>query len=73
MVKHLEASSTIRAMVAEIAEGISCEKLSSFDAMLQFCKLCEALKSGDLNFGSKKNYLDFPEISSYCSPPAKNR
>ncbi len=56
MVKQLEASSTIRTMVAEIAEGISTEKISSFDAMLHFCKLCEALKTGDLTFDSQKNY-----------------
>jgi len=71
MLKQLEASSSIKAIVAEIAEGIAAEKISPFDAMLQFCKLCEALKSGDLTFDWQKSYLDFPEICNVCTPPAK--
>jgi len=73
MVKQLEASSAIRAIVAEIAEGIAAEKLSPFDAMLEFCKLCEALRSGDLMFDWHKSYLDFPEICNVCTPPAKKQ
>lgn len=71
MVKQLEASSAIRAVVAEIAEGIAAEKISPFDAMLQFCKLCEALRSGDLMSDWRKSYLDFPEICNVCLPSAK--
>lgn len=70
MVKQLEASSAIRAVVAEIAEGIAAEKISPFDAMLQFCKLCEALRSGDMS-DWRKSYLDFPEICDVYPPPAK--
>jgi predicted transcriptional regulator len=73
MIKQLEASSTIRAIVTEIAEGISTEKISSFDAMLHFCKLCEALKTGDLPFDLRKSYSDFPEICNVFFPPAKKR
>jgi predicted transcriptional regulator len=73
MVKQLEASSAIRAIVAEIAEGIAAEKLSPFDAMLEFCKLCEALRSGDLMSDWHKIYLDFPEICNVCPLPAKKQ
>jgi predicted transcriptional regulator len=71
MLKQLEASSAIRALVAEIAEGIANEKLSPFDAMLQFCKLCEALRSGDVIPDWHKNHLTFPEICNVCPPKAK--
>jgi len=71
MVKQLEASSAIRAVVAEVAEGIAAEKLSPFDAMLQFCKLCEALRSGDLMSDWRKSHLDSPEICKVCSSPSE--
>lgn len=71
MVKQLEASSDIRAMVAEIAGGIAAEKLSSFDAMLKFCKLCEALRSGKLLPDWHKTCLAFPEFCNVCPPTAK--
>jgi predicted transcriptional regulator len=69
MVKHLEASSNIKEIVAEIAEGIATEKLSPFDAMLQFCKLCEALRSGDVMPDWDKSH--FPEVCSVCQSTAK--
>ncbi len=71
MVKQLEASSAIRAIVAEIAEGIAADKLSPFDAMLQFCKLCEALRSRDQMSDWRKSHLDFPEICNVCSSSSK--
>jgi predicted transcriptional regulator len=73
MLKQLESSSAIRAIVAEIAEGIATEKLSPFDAMLQFCRLCEALRSGDVMPEWHKNFLAFPEICNVCPPTAKKR
>jgi predicted transcriptional regulator len=71
MVKQLEASSAIRKIVAEIAEGIANEKLSPFDAMLEFCKLCQALRSGDLMPDWRKSHLAFPEFCNVCPPTAK--
>jgi predicted transcriptional regulator len=71
MVKQLEASSAIRDLVAEIAEGIANEKLSPFDAMLEFCRLCEALRSGDVLPDWHKSHLTFPEICNVCPPTAK--
>jgi predicted transcriptional regulator len=71
MVKQLEASSSIRAIVAEIAEGIAAEKISPFDAMLQFCKLCEALRSGDVMSDWHKSSLAVPESCTVCPPTTK--
>jgi len=71
MLKQLEASSSIRAIVAEIAEGIATEKISPFDAMLQFCKLCEALRSGDVMSDWHKSFLAVPEVYDVCPPTAK--
>jgi predicted transcriptional regulator len=71
MLKQLEASSSIRAIVAEITEGIAAEKISPFDAMLQFCKLCEALRSGGIISDWHKNFLAVPEVCDVCLPTAK--
>jgi len=70
-VKQLEASPPVIAMVDEIAEGIAAEKISPFDAMLHFCKLCKALRSGDLICNWHKNFLAVPEACDVCPPTAK--
>jgi uncharacterized protein len=72
MVKKLEASPSIRAIADEIAEGIAAEKVSPLDAMLQFCKLCEALRSGDIICDWHKSNL-VPETCNVCPPATKKR
>jgi len=71
MVKQLEASPSVRAIVKEIAEGIDAEKISPFDAMLQFCKLCEALRSRALICDWHKSFLAVPEACNGCPSTAK--
>ena len=66
MVKQLEDSPPVQAIVDEIAEGIAANKTSPFDAMLQFCKLCEALRSGDLICDWHKGCLMVPESCNVC-------
>ena len=73
MLKQLEASPSVRAIVDEIAEGIAAEKISPFDAMLQFCKLCEAIRSGDVMSDWHKSLLAVPEACTVCPPTAKKR
>ncbi len=73
MVKQLEASPSIMALVNEIAEGIAAEKISPFDAMLQFCKLCETLRSGDLICAWHKGFSAIPESCNVCPPTDKKR
>ena len=66
MMKQLEASPSVMAMVDEIAEGIAAEKVSPFDAMLQFCKLCETLRTGDLICAWHRGALSVPESCNVC-------
>ena len=65
-VKQLEDSPSVRTIVDEIAEGIATEKLSPLDAMLQFCKLCKALRTGDLICDWHKHFLAVPEACDIC-------
>jgi len=71
MVKQLEDSPSVRAIVDEITEGIAADKISPLDAMLHFCKLCEALRSGDLICDWHKSCLAIPEACNVCPPTAK--
>jgi predicted transcriptional regulator len=71
MVKQLEASSSVKAIVKEIAEGIAADKTTPFDAMLQFCKLCESLRSENLICNSHKNCLPTPETCNVCPTSGK--
>ena len=73
MVKQLEDSPSVRVIVDEIAEGIAAEKTTPFDAMLQFCKLCEALRSGDLICASHKSCLAVPESCNVCPTQPKKQ
>ncbi len=71
MVKQLEDSPSVRAIVNEIAEGIAADKISPLDAMLQFCRLCEALRSGDMICDWHKSCLDVPDTCNVCPTSAK--
>jgi predicted transcriptional regulator len=72
MVKQLEDSPSVRAIVNEIAEGIAADKISPLDAMLQFCRLCEALRSsGDMICDWHRGCLDVPDSCNVCPPSAK--
>ncbi len=71
MVKQLEDSPSVRAMVNEIAEGIAADKISPLDAMLQFCRLCGALRSGDMICDWHKSCLDVPDTCNVCPTSAK--
>jgi hypothetical protein len=73
MVKQLEDSPSVRAIVDEIAEGIAADKISPLDAMLQFCKLCAALRSGDLICDWHKGCLDIPDSCNVCPPSAEKK
>jgi predicted transcriptional regulator len=66
MVKQLEASPSVKAIVDEIAEGIAADKVTPFDAMLQFCTLCAALRSGDIICDWHKDCLTVPDSCNVC-------
>jgi predicted transcriptional regulator len=71
MVKQLEASPSAMAMVDEIAEGIAADKISPFDAMMHFCKLCKVLRSGDLICAWHRGSLAVPDSCDVCPPTTK--
>jgi predicted transcriptional regulator len=71
MVKQLEDSPSVRAIVNEIAEGIAADKINPLDAMLQFCRLCGALRSGDLICDWHRGCLDVPDACNVCPPSDK--
>jgi uncharacterized protein len=73
MVKQLEASPSVQTIVNDIAEGIAANKTTPFDAMLQFCKLCEALRSGDLICDWHKGCLMVPETCDVCPSTDKKQ
>jgi uncharacterized protein len=66
LVKQLEDAPKVQKIVNELAQGIADEKLSPFDAMLQFCSLCEALRSDDLVCGLHKEMTNLPQSSTVC-------
>jgi len=65
-VKQLEASPSVRTIVDEIAEGIATDKFSPLQAMLHFCKLCKALRTGDLICDWHKEFITVPEACDIC-------
>ena len=66
LVKQLESSSSVSELVNKIAEGIATNKISPFDAMLHFCNLCEALRSGNQICNWHKDRLDIPDVCDVC-------
>jgi predicted transcriptional regulator len=71
LVKQLESSSSVSELVDKIAEGIAASKISPFDAMLQFCNLCEALRSGNQICDWHKECLDIPDVCGVCPQLSK--
>lgn len=46
--RQLESIPTIQSAASKIAQGIATKKLSSFEPMLTFCKLCMTLRNRDV-------------------------
>jgi len=46
--RQLESIPSIQSTASKIAQGIATEKLSPFDPMLAFCKLCTSLRNRDV-------------------------
>ena len=69
--KQLEASPSVQTIVNKVANGIATNETSTFDAMLEFCRLCTALRSSDLICNWHKDRLAIPEICNVCPPTNK--
>ena len=72
MLKILGDSPTIQKIVNEIAEGIDSDNIGPIDAMLNFCKLCEALKSGNLIPDLNKESIPLNKNCKICQPIKEN-
>jgi predicted transcriptional regulator len=70
LLKQLEDAPKVQKIVTELAQGIAEDKISPFDSMLQFCNLCEALRSEDFVCNLHKEITTLPKSCSIC-PPSK--
>ena len=70
--KQLEASASVQTIVDKIAKGIANDQISPLDAMMHFCKLCEALRSGDFICDWHKGCLAVPEACNVCPTSKKD-
>ena len=70
--KQLEASSSVRTIADEIADGIATDKFSPFQAMSHFCKLCKALRTGNLICEWHKDFITVPEACDVCPTPIES-
>lgn len=73
MVKQLENSPSVKAIVEEIATGIAANQVSPFDAMLKFCELCTALRSNDIICEWHKDCLPVPKTCNVCPTSSKKK
>ena len=71
MIKQLRTSMSVQKIVDDISQGIAEDKISSLDAMLDFCRLCEVLRSGKLICDWHKSSLKVPESCNVCPTIAK--
>ena len=72
MLKKLGDSPKIQEIVNDITEGIASDNIGPIDAMLNFCKLCEALKSGNLIPDLNKESTLLNNNCKICKPLKKN-
>ena len=68
LLKQLEDAPKVQKIVNELAKGIAEDEISPFDAMLQFCKLCNALRSEDFVCDLHKELTNLPKSCSICPP-----
>lgn len=65
-IRQLEATPAVRSAAREVARGIATAKLSPLDGMLQFCRLCIALRTKDLVCDMHRDLLVLPRGCDLC-------
>jgi len=68
--EQLESKPLVQSTVSEVTERIAKTKFSLMDATLVFCKLCMALKGGELMCNMHKRLVSFPENCNICAETA---
>ncbi len=64
--EHLQSKPLIRSIAIEVAERIANNTFSLIDATLEFCKLCTALKGGELMCDMHRRSVSIPEKCNVC-------
>ncbi len=65
-IKQLEAIAVVQSVASETAQGMANGKISATDAMLQFCKLCTALRTHNIVCELHKGSISLPEACALC-------
>jgi len=69
-IEPLESKPLVRSIASDVAERIANNKFSLIDATLEFCKLCKALKGGELMCDMHKRLVSLPEDCNVCEKTA---
>jgi len=64
--RQLESVSLVQSTANEMAQGIAKGKVSAIDAMLTFCKLCNALRNQNIICDLHRDFVSLPEGCSIC-------
>jgi len=65
-IRQLESVSLVQSTASEMAQGIAKGNVSAIDAMLTFCKLCNALRNQNVICDLHKDLIPLPEGCSMC-------
>jgi hypothetical protein len=65
--EHLQSKPLIQSIASEVAERIANKKFSLIDTTLEFCRLCKALKGGELMCDMHKRLVSLPENCDLCA------
>jgi len=66
-VEQLQSKPLVRSTADEVAERIANDKFSLIDTTLVFCKLCRALKGGEVLCDMHKRSVSLPENCNVCA------
>lgn len=68
--EQLQSKPMVQSTASDVAERIANNKFSLIDATLEFCKLCRALKGGELMCDMHKRSVSLPENCNVCTETA---
>jgi len=65
-IKQLRSIAVVQSAASETAQGMANGKISATEAMLQFCKLCVALRTQDIICELHKDSISLPKACKLC-------
>ena len=69
--EKLQSKPLVRSVASNVAERIARNTFSLIDATLEFCKLCGALRGGELMCSMHKRLVPLPEDCNVCTETAQ--